>query len=65
MRANESTAPLKQAMAFAAALLMALGCVGDALQEHDAHVGSAGHPDCDACHCRHLSVAQTDGTRKV
>ena len=40
---------------------MALTCVGDALQEHDAHVGSAGHPDCDACHFRHPSVVETDG----
>lgn len=62
MRANESMVLSKQALAFVAALLMALACVGDALQEHDAHVGSAGHPDCDACHCRHLSVVQTDGT---
>ena len=53
---------LKQTAAVVAALLMALAWVGGALQEHDADVQSAGHADCDACHFRHLSVVETDGT---
>lgn len=61
MRANESMVLLKQTAAVVAVLLMAITCVGGAPQEHDAHVGSAGHPDCDACHFRHPSVVETDG----
>ena len=53
---------LNQTAAVVAALLMALAWVGGALHEHDANVQSAGHADCDACHFRHLSVVETDGT---
>ena len=56
--------PLKRTAAGAAALLvvLALASVGVALHEHDADVQSAGHADCDACHFRHLSGVETDGT---
>ncbi len=62
MRANGLMVVSKQTAAVAVALLMALAWVGGALQEHDADVQSAGHADCDACHFRHLSVVETDGT---
>ena len=58
----------KRTVAVAVALLLALGCVGDALHEHDADVQSAGHIDCDGCHAdcagchfRHLAVVEADG----
>ena len=56
--------PLKRAAAIAAALLvgLALASVGVALHEHAADVRAAGHVDCDACHFRHLSGVETDGT---
>ena len=53
---------VKRTVAVAAALVMTLAWVGGALYEHDADVQSAGHADCDACHFRHLSVVETDGT---
>ena len=56
--------PLKRAAAIAAALLvvLALASVGVALHQHDTDVRSAGQVDCDACHFRHLSGVETDGT---
>lgn len=56
-------APLKRTAAMGAALLMvlALASAGVALHEHpDAQSG--GHVDCDACHFRHVSGVETDGT---
>lgn len=62
MRVNGLTVLSKRTVAVAAALLMALVWAGGALQEHDADVCHlAGHADCDACHFRHLSVADADG----
>ena len=57
-------APLKRMAATGAALFMvlALALVGVALHEHEADVQAAGHADCDACHFRHLSGIETDGT---
>ena len=52
----------KQNVAVAVTLLLALAWVGGALQEHDADAAYAGHADCDACHFRHLSAVETDGT---
>ena len=61
---NRWMVSLKRLAATGAALLMllALASVGVALHEHDADVKSAGHADCDACHFRHLSGVETDGT---
>ena len=54
----------KLTVAMAAALLMvlALAPAGIALHEHDADAQSAAHADCDACHFRHVSGVETDGT---
>lgn len=52
---------MKQTVAVAAALLLALAWAGGALHEHDAGAQSAGYADCDACHFRHLTVVETDG----
>ena len=55
---------VKRTAARGAALLMvlALAAAGVALHEHATDVQSAGHGDCDACHFRHLSGVETDGT---
>lgn len=50
------------AMGAALFVVLALASVGVGLHEHDADVQSAGHADCDACHFRHASVIETDGT---
>ena len=57
-------ASLNRMTATGAALfvVLALASVGVALHEHDADVQSAAHADCDACHLRHLSGVETDGT---
>ena len=49
------------AMGAALFVVLALASVGVALHEHD-DVQSAAHADCDACHLRHLSGVETDGT---
>lgn len=52
---------LKQTVAVAAVLLMALTWVGGALHEHDAGVQSSGHANCAVCHYSHLSAVETNG----
>lgn len=52
---------LRQAVALAAVLLVALVPAGLALHEHEAEALAAGHADCDGCHLRHLSGIVTDG----
>ena len=61
---NSRMASLKRMAAAGAAVFMvlALASVSVALHKHDADVQSAGHADCDACHFRHLSGIETDGT---
>ena len=50
--------------AMGAALLMVLALASGsvALHEHDTAAAAAGHADCDACHFRHLSGVEADGT---
>ena len=50
------------AMGAALFVVLALASVGVAFHEHDADVQSAAHADCDACHIRHMSVVEIDGT---
>ena len=61
---NRLMAPSKRTAGMVAALFMvlALAPAGIALHEHDADTQAAGHADCDACHFRHLSGVETDGT---
>ena len=61
---NRRMASSKRMTAMGAALfvVLALASVGVALHEHDADMQSAAHADCDACHIRHISVVETDGT---
>ena len=61
---NRGMASSKRMTAMGAAVfvVLALASVGVALHEHDADVQSAAHADCDACHIRHVSVVETDGT---
>ena len=61
---NRGMVPLRRLAAKGAALflVLALASAGVALHEHDTDVQDAGHADCDACHFRHLSGVQTDGT---
>ena len=51
----------KRTAAWAVILLfvLALAPSGIVLHEHD---GQADHADCDACHFRHLSGVESDGT---
>ena len=54
-------APLKQAVAVTAALLLlaTLAATSVASHRHDVDARGAGH-DCNACHFRHLSLIETD-----
>lgn len=42
-------------------MVLALAVSGAALHEHGLDGQAAGHGDCGACHCRHLSDIAPDG----